>query len=235
VSRIVALPGVYRPRSDTNLLIRALLEAAHPLLDRTVLDLCAGTGALGLAAARQGAEVTAVDVSRRAVANVRLNARLNGVRVEAVRGDLWNAVHGRRFDVIVTNPPYLPAPEAPRGAARAWDAGYDGRDLLDPICRRAADHLRPGGKLLVIQSSLADAGRSEDQLAEAGLIPRVVARYDGRLGPLAAARADWMRSEGRLGSRDVETLVVIEGACQPLRGSRLSATTADRPTFSTTR
>ena len=52
-----------------------------------VLDLCTGTGVLGVVAARAGAAVTAIDVSRRAVLCARLNARLNGVRVEARRGD----------------------------------------------------------------------------------------------------------------------------------------------------
>jgi release factor glutamine methyltransferase len=220
VTRLVCLPGVYRPRSDTNLLVRALLEAAHPLIDRTVLDLCAGSGALAIAAARRGARATAVDVSRRAVANIRVNARLNGVAVEALQGDLWEAVAGRRFDVIVTNPPYLPAPGTapPVGAARAWDAGRDGRALLDPICAYARAHLAPGGKILLIQSSLAGAERTEDALAACGLIPRVVARYEGRLGPLAAARADWLRAEGRLAEgEETEALVVIEGACEPLR------------------
>lgn len=209
--RLVTLPGVYRPRSDTALLVRALLEAARPLDGRTVLDLCTGTGALAVAAARAGADVWAVDLSRRAVVNARLNARLNGVRVRAVGGDLWAPVTPRRFDVIVTNPPYLPAlsAAAPRGAARAWDAGRDGRALLDPICRGAAGHLRPGGRLLLIQSSLAGAARTEAALTAAGLRTRVVARHEGPLGPLAAARRT---AHGQ----DRETLVVIE-AVLPLR------------------
>jgi release factor glutamine methyltransferase len=208
--RLVALPGVYRPRSDTHLLMRALISAAQPLHLRSVLDLCTGSGALAVTSARAGADVLAVDVSRRAVLNARLNARLNRVRIRAVEGDLWEPVRRRRFDVILANPPYLPAPEEAKGRARAWDAGRDGRALLDPICREAGAHLKPGGKLLLIQSSLAGAETTELALAESGLRTRVVASQKGVLGPIAAGRADWLREQGRLGEDGGEALVVIE-------------------------
>ncbi|MEA2176964.1 MAG: release factor glutamine methyltransferase, partial [Solirubrobacteraceae bacterium] len=131
---------------------------AHTRPGARVLDLCTGSGAVALAAAGQGAdEVVAVDVSRRAVLTVRLNALINRVRVRAVRGHLFEAVGDERFDVIASNPPYVPdeVDELPtRGARRAWDAGRDGRVLLDRICRDAARHLRPGGTLLLVQSSV---------------------------------------------------------------------------------
>ena len=200
--RIVTLPGVYAPRSDTRLLVSALTEALEP--GQTVLDLCTGTGALAVTAARAGADVLAVDVSRRAILNVRLNARLNGVRVRAVEGDLWAPLGSRRFDLVVSNPPYLPGSATPRGRARAWDAGPDGRSLLDRICAGAAGHLRPGGRLLLMQSSLAGVGLSELALEAAGLRTRVVSQVEGPLGPLAAGR-------GHLHGQDRETLVVIEG------------------------
>src|SRR5437660_1567412 len=92
-----------------------------------VLDLCTGSGLLALTAALRGAStVVAVDVSRRAVLSAQLNASLNGVTVRALRGDLFAPVRGRRFDLIVSNPPYVPgaSSELPRrGAARAWEAG----------------------------------------------------------------------------------------------------------------
>jgi release factor glutamine methyltransferase len=199
--RLVRLPGVYRPRSDTHLLVRALL--GRQLAGRSVLDLCTGTGALAVAAARAGAEVSAVDVCRRAVLNARLNARLNNTRVVAVRGDLFAPVRGRRFDLVVSNPPYLPGVARPRGAARAWDAGPDGRALLDRICVGAAAHLRPGGRLLLMQSSLAGVDASAHALEAVGLHVRVVVQQDGPLGPLAAARR-------HLHGQERETLAVLE-------------------------
>src|SRR4051794_9363383 len=125
--RILRLPGVHRPISDAWMLAAAMRDELHGGRKR-VLDLCTGTGVLAVAAAQEGAEVTAVALSRRAVACVRANALLNGVRVEALRGDLFEPVKGRVFDVIVTNPPYVPGAsgELPeRGIERAWYAGLD--------------------------------------------------------------------------------------------------------------
>jgi HemK-like putative methylase len=104
--RIATLPGVFRPRPDTWMLAAQLRAQLRP--GATVLDVCTGSGALAICAALRGArEVTAVDVSRRAVWTARLNARLNRVRVRAVRSDLFSALGGARFDVIVSNPPYI--------------------------------------------------------------------------------------------------------------------------------
>src|SRR3712207_1081887 len=130
----MTLPGVFKPISDSEFLADVLREQTLPPR-ASVLDLCTGSGILALTAALRGARsVTAIDVSRRAVLTARLNARLNGVRVRALRGDLFNPVAGQRFDAIVSNPPYVPAAtdELPdRGPERAWDAGRDGRALLD--------------------------------------------------------------------------------------------------------
>ena len=126
--RLVVPPGVYAPRSDT-----ALLAEHLPPAER-VLELCTGTGALALTAAARGARrVVAVDRSARAVLAARLNARLNGLDVEVRSGDLFGALRpGERFDLILANPPYLPAPGVARPDHR-WDAGTDGRAVLDRI------------------------------------------------------------------------------------------------------
>src|SRR5918997_5568589 len=106
--RLARVPGVFQPRSDTWLLAAHLRAQLRP--GARVLDLCTGSGAIAVSAALAGAgEVTAIDVSRLAVLSARLNARLNGVRVRALRGDLLAPVTGERFDAIVSNPPYLPA------------------------------------------------------------------------------------------------------------------------------
>ena len=189
--RLVTLPGVFRPISDTWLLADAL-DGEGLRAGARVLDLCSGSGALAIRAARHG-EVTAADVSHRAVATIRLNAVLNGVRVRAVRGDLLTAVPGERFDAIVSNPPYVPAPtdDLPaHGPARAWDAGRDGRSLLDRICRRAPEHLAPGGVLLVVHSSLLGYARTAELLAAGGLDVDLAAQERGPLGPLMRVRRD---------------------------------------------
>ena len=209
--RIVVLPGVLRPPSDAALLGGVM--ARDDLAGRTVLDLCTGTGILGLTAARLGARATAVDLSRRAVICARLNARLNGLALEVLRGDLFAPVRSRRFDLIVSNPPYIPAPPggAPRGQARAWDAGPLGREFLDRICDVAGEHLNPGGRVLLVHSSLARPQETERRLATRGLEPAVAASHDGRLGPVALERLDYLRSIGVADDSLGERMVVVEG------------------------
>jgi release factor glutamine methyltransferase len=212
--RIFTLPGVFQPRSDSWMLAEA--TRAHTRPGARVLDLCTGSGAVALAAAGQGAdEVVAVDVSRRAVLTVRLNALINRVRVRAVRGHLFEAVGDERFDVIASNPPYVPdeADELPtRGARRAWDAGRDGRVLLDRICRDAARHLRPGGTLLLVQSSVIGEEETLGLLGAQGLDATVLERRRGPLGPLLSARAPMLEAKGMLApGQRTEDIVVVGG------------------------
>ena len=222
--RLVTLPGVFAPISDTRLLA-ARLRAERPVTQTRVLDLCTGSGYLAVVAALAGAgDVTAVDLSRRAVLSARLNARLNGVRVRALRGDLLAPVRGERFDLIVSNPPYVPAvddalPE--RGSARAWEAGRDGRALLDRVLAEAAGALAPRGSVLVVHSSVCGEQATLDRLRHAGLAAEVLDRVRGPLGPLMRERAGMLVARGLLptDAREEEVLVIAGRAD---RGSRAS-------------
>jgi release factor glutamine methyltransferase len=186
--RLVTLPGVFAPISDSWMLARAVREEVRA--GTRVLDVCTGSGVVGVSAALAGGRVTSVDVSRRAVACAWLNARLNGTRLRGVRGDLLVPVAGERFDVIAANPPYVPARGVPaRGASRAWDAGRDGRALLDRLLDAAPRHLAPGGVLLLVHSDLIGVERTLERLRAAGLEAGIAARRRGPLGPLMRARA----------------------------------------------
>jgi release factor glutamine methyltransferase len=139
--RGVLLPGVFGPRSDTWLLADAACR--EPLgSDARILELCAGPALAGISAAKShGASLTTVDISRRAVINAAFNGHLNRVPIHARRGNLLGAVGDERFDMILANPPYVPGPAPPtHGPARAWDAGIDGRTVLDRICAEASGH-----------------------------------------------------------------------------------------------
>lgn len=210
--RLVTFPGVLRPPSDAFMLADHL---RHERLDERshVLDLCAGSGILAVVAAQSGAgRVTAVDISRRAVIATRLNSRLNGVRVRTVRGDLFAAVPGERFDVIVSNPPYLVSASdrlPRRGAKRAWDAGTSGRAFLDRICDQAQHHLSPGGALLIVHSSLCSEQATVDTLAQRDYDVRIVTRHRGPLGARMQARVAMLRARGLLGEEAVEDIVVV--------------------------
>jgi release factor glutamine methyltransferase len=228
--RIVTPPGVFAPISDTRMLADAL-RAQTLTSHACVLDLCTGSGALAVCAALRGVgDVTAVDVSRRSVLAARLNARLNGVRVRAVRGDLFAAVGHRRFDAIVANPPYVPAEAGvdddrpARGLRRAWEGGRDGRAVLDRICAGAPDHLRPGGFVLLVQSSVNGLQETVDRLSAGGLEVDVVDRRQGPLGPLLGARAGALEERGLLprGQRH-EELLVIRGRRRCAPACRLTA------------
>ncbi|MFD4797716.1 HemK2/MTQ2 family protein methyltransferase [Streptomyces anulatus] len=212
--RVVRLPGVYRPQTDTLLLALAMRrEGIGPGTD--LLDLCTGSGALALHAARLGARVTAVDISRRAVASARLNTALARLPVTVRRGDLLRALPDRTFDAVVSNPPYVPAPglSVPRyGPGRSWDAGPDGREILDRICDDAFAALRPGGLLLLVQSGLSRPEETVGRLFAAGLDVSVTDRVTIPFGPVTRRRAAWLRDRGLLRDRlEREELVVIRG------------------------
>ena len=211
--RTLVLPGVLRPPSDSRLLIDVMRE--HDLATQAaVLDVFTGSGVLAVAAALAGArEVTAVDISRRAVVNARLNAALNRARIRAVRGDLFAPVDGARFDLILANPPYIPSESdrlPGRGAARAWDAGTDGRALLDRLCREVGPRISPGGAVLVVQSDLADERATLESLSREGLAVEVLARRRGPVGPIVRSRARLLERRGILapGQRTEEMLVI---------------------------
>ncbi|MFC8508714.1 HemK2/MTQ2 family protein methyltransferase [Streptomyces sp. NPDC057411] len=210
--RVVRAPGVYGPQGDTALLMESLAREKLRPRART-LDLCTGTGVLALAAARRDAEATAVDISGTSVATARLNARLHGCRIRVLRGDLGAPVSGERFDLVTVNPPYVPAVPtggAVRGRERAWDAGPDGRLLLDRICRAVPSLLAAHGVLLLVQSSLSGVTDSLAALARAGLRAHVAARRTQPFGPVMRARAAWFEERGMIppGVRE-EQLVVI--------------------------
>jgi release factor glutamine methyltransferase len=221
--RLITLPGVFHPHSDSWLLA-AELRAETLAPSARVLDLCTGSGILAVAAAQRGCDVVAVDRSRRAVWTAAANARLNGVRIRARHGDLFDAVGDAHFDVIVSNPPYVPAPvdELPRrGARRAWDAGRDGRAVLDRICEQAPRHLRPGGIVLLTHSSVCDEQRTIDALREGGLEAQVVRRRRGPLGPLLTERVAMLEERGLIepGRRE-EDVVIVRGRAPARAGAR---------------
>ncbi|MEU3607723.1 HemK2/MTQ2 family protein methyltransferase [Streptomyces sp. NPDC035033] len=213
-------PGVYAPQGDTLLLLETLAREPLERGART-LDLCTGTGILAIEAARRGARATASDIDATAVTTARRNARLSGCRVRVLHGDLATPVAGERFDLVTVNPPYVPAPSSEPPAAgpgRAWDAGHDGRLLLDRICRGAPAVLAPHGVLLLVQSSLSGVAATLAALRAEGMRARVVARREQPYGPVMTARAGWFERRGLAapGTR-TEQLVVVRAVRTPGR------------------
>ncbi|MFB7983682.1 HemK2/MTQ2 family protein methyltransferase [Streptomyces vinaceus] len=209
---LLALPGVYQPQSDTRLLAAELArEELGPGTE--VLEIGTGTGALALHAATRGAQVTAVDVSWRAAATAQLNAWVHRVPLRVLHGDFAARTTGRRFDIIFSNPPYVPAPDCrppSHGPERAWDAGRDGRAVIDRICADAPALLRPAGILLMVHSGMCGADETLDRLARAGLAATITATSSVPWGPILRSRRTWLEQQGLAAqAEEREELVVI--------------------------
>ncbi len=170
--------SVLVPRPDTE----TVIEVARGVrTDRTaacrVLDLCTGSGAIAVSLARElpAARVIATEVSADAAALARKNAERNAVgdRVDVRVGDLWQPVAGERFDLIVSNPPYVAthviatlSPEVRCEPRLALDGGADGLRFYDRIVAEARAYLEPGGALVVEHGfDQADAVRARFEAA----------------------------------------------------------------------
>lgn len=145
------------PRYDTELLVS---EAAAKVPDaRFVLDIGTGSGCIAVSLQKRlpKAHVTATDISAAALAVARRNAEKNGAAVEFLHGSLFTPVTGRSFDLIVSNPPYIPTNDIATldqevrdyDPLAALDGGNDGLHIYRSLIPEAAEHLNRGGWLLV--------------------------------------------------------------------------------------
>jgi release factor glutamine methyltransferase len=172
---LVVLPDVFNPK-----LLRSgaflVSQLARPDLlppRSIVLDLGSGSGACGLAAAARGCQVTAVDINPSSVRCTRINALLNNLDVDVRHGDLFAAVAGDRFDVVLFNPPYY------RGVPRdGLDHAWRSTDVPERFAADLASHLTARGHALVVLSSDAGPDAFLDCLRQNGLVHEVVARRD---------------------------------------------------------
>ena len=148
-------PGVLIPRADTEILVEKALKVMPP--NARVLDIGTGSGAIAVSLAKLGknARVTAVDVSDKALEIARKNAESSGADVEFVKSDCFSALQGRKYDMIVSNPPYISdeemrglMPEVKREPELALFGGEDGLDFYRRISREAPEYLNEGGFLL---------------------------------------------------------------------------------------
>lgn len=155
------------PRQDTELLVEEALKMTEE--DSKVLDLCTGSGAIAVAIkhSRPGAAVTALDLSKEALETAKKNAEQNGCEIELSVSDLFAGLDAeRKFDVIVSNPPYISEAEYETLMPEVKDhepslallAGEEGLDIYRRLIAEAPRYLVKGGALLVeIGCSQAEA------------------------------------------------------------------------------
>lgn len=145
-------PCALIPRQDTE----TLCEEALSFGGDSVLDMCCGTGCIGISLAKLGGMKAAFsDISPDCIALARENAALNGVEGEFFLGDLFENVTGKYF-LICSNPPYIPSGDIPslqkevqNEPMLALDGGDDGLDIYRRIAQQYKDYLLPGGHLLL--------------------------------------------------------------------------------------
>ena len=150
---LAVTPAVLIPRPETELLVELALERLHE--GARVLDLGTGSGAIALALGRERTDlsIAASDISSAALAVARENAERLGVTVDWLHGD-WYAAVSDRYDVIVSNPPYVEADD-PHLDALGYEprvalvGGSDGLAAFRVIVGGASQHLSPGGWLIV--------------------------------------------------------------------------------------
>jgi release factor glutamine methyltransferase len=176
-------PGVLVPRPETEGLVDWALECLQGLLAPRIADLGTGSGAiaLALAAARPDARVVAVERSDAALAVARANGRRLGLDVDWRAGDWWQPLAGERFDLVVSNPPYVAEADPHLVALRheprsALASGPDGLADLRCIVRGAADPLAAGGWLLLEHGH--DQGPAVRALLAGHGLKQVVTRSD---------------------------------------------------------
>ncbi len=154
---LIVSPDTLVPRPETEVLVDQALQRIPRDGEFSVLDLGTGSGAIALAIARErpNCDITATDVSEAALAVARQNANYHSLaNVEFLSGDWTEPVSGRKFDLIVSNPPYVPAADPDLAALRyeprmALAAGDDGLDAIRRISVEAKTVIQDGGTLII--------------------------------------------------------------------------------------
>ncbi|HEY1209834.1 MAG TPA: peptide chain release factor N(5)-glutamine methyltransferase [Terracidiphilus sp.] len=170
-------PDVLIPRPETEHLVDKVIEVAARFEQPRIVDVGTGAGAIAVALAHKlpHAKIAAIDISERALAVARENAKRNGVSIRFLPGDLLAPVTGERFEIVVSNPPYVP--NADRATlsvevrehepALALLAGDDGLDVFRRLIPAAFGALTPGG-FLTLEIGYGQSTAIAEMLTRAG-------------------------------------------------------------------
>lgn len=177
--RFKVAPGVLVPRPETELLVELALEKCATLLAPNILDMGTGSGCIAITLALESTgRVTALDSSAAALAIARVNAHQLGAAVQFYQGDWYQALPEKnaaeKFDLIVSNPPYIEANDAHLAALKheplqALASGEDGLQAIRCIVQGAPGYLKPGGWLM-LEHGWDQAARVQTLLQAQGFI-----------------------------------------------------------------
>ncbi len=150
--------NVLIPRQDTETLVEEVIKISKKMGAKKILDLCTGSGAIAVSLAKyiEKSQITAVDISKKALNVAKLNAKNNEVenKITFVESDLFNNIKKEKYDIIVSNPPYIKKEvlksldkEVQKEPKLALDGGYDGLDFYRKIINKAEEYLKFNGYL----------------------------------------------------------------------------------------
>ena len=148
--------NVLIPRPDTEILVEEVIKIAQKIDKPKILDLCTGSGAIAISIAKkvQNAEVYAVDISEKALKVAEKNAHRLETNVKFIKSDLFKTLEKMKFDIIVSNPPYVKkediqflSNEVQKEPQIALDGGYDGLEFYRKITKQAIEYLKFGSFL----------------------------------------------------------------------------------------
>lgn len=153
----VVSSDVLIPRLDTEILVEKLIDEINSRNNPvSVLDIGTGSGAIAITISKEtDAEITAVDISEKALEIAKQNAKLNNVDISFVKSDLFSDIQDLKVDIIVSNPPYIESAEIDKLMPEvrefepilALDGGESGLDFYQKIINDAQKHLNPKGML----------------------------------------------------------------------------------------
>lgn len=146
------------PRPDTETLVEEVLQIAKKIHAKKILDLCTGSGAIAISLAKyiENSEITAVDISSKALRIAKLNAKNNEVedQITFIESNLFENIPKEKYDMIVSNPPYIKkevlkalSKEVQKEPVLALDGGYDGLDFYRKIIPKCEEYLKFKGYL----------------------------------------------------------------------------------------
>ena len=156
--KFLVTKDVLIPQPDTEMLVEEAISIAENIDNPLILDLCTGSGAIAISIAKfvPNVKIVATDISKKALEIAKQNAKLNGVAntIEFIESDLFTKLKNQKFDIIVSNPPYIPTeeikelPKDVQGEPTiALDGGKDGLDFYRRIAKEGYKFLNRQGFL----------------------------------------------------------------------------------------